>query len=138
MNRRALSLTLLSALLACGYTVAAEPKDEARTTAAAWLKALDAADYSSSWKTASEGFKEVVSSDAWNQTAKAVRAPLGQVKTRAERSATFTRSLPGAPDGEYVVIQFNTVFENKAQSVETITAKHDPDGNWRIAGYFIK
>ena len=125
-------------ILASTFAFAAEPKDEARASAAAWLKAFDAADYPSTWKAASEGFKAAVSSDSWSQTAKAVRTPLGQLKTRTERSATYTRSLPGAPDGEYVVIQFETVFENKAHSLETITAKREPDGNWKIAGYFVK
>ena len=30
-------------------------------------------------------------------------------------------ALPGAPDGEYVVIQFETAFQNKARAVETVT-----------------
>ena len=53
-------------------------------------------------------------------------------------SKTFMTELPGAPDGRYVVIQFDTAFENKASSVETVTPMADPDGAWRVAGYFIK
>jgi hypothetical protein len=139
MNRRALSLALLTALLVVrGHAVAAEPREEARASASAWLKALDAADYVTSWSTASEEFKAGVSSEAWSQAAQGVRVSFGAVKTREERSANFTHTLPGAPDGEYVVIQFNTVFEKKAQAIETVTAKHDRDGNWKIAGYFIQ
>ena len=41
-------------------------------------------------------------------------------------------------DEEYVVIQFNTVFENKAKAVETITPMKDPDGKWEVSGYYIK
>jgi hypothetical protein len=100
-------------------------------------ESLDAADYTATWRTASDAFKMAVSSDAWSQAAQAVRSPLGQLKTRTERSATFTRTLPGAPDGEYVVLQFVTVFEMKSHAIETITAKHEPDGIWKIAGYFI-
>ncbi|HWN92533.1 MAG TPA: DUF4019 domain-containing protein, partial [Verrucomicrobiae bacterium] len=48
------------------------------------------------------------------------------------------RTLPGAPDGEYVVIQYETAFENKASAVETITPMLDKDGSWRISGYYIK
>ena len=50
----------------------------------------------------------------------------------------FETSLPGAPDGEYVVIQMETSFENKASAVETITPMRDSDGEWRVAGYYIK
>jgi hypothetical protein len=37
------------------------------------------------------------------------------------KSAEYKTSLPGAPDGEYVVLIFNTVFENKKAAVETVT-----------------
>ena len=47
-------------------------------------------------------------------------------------------SLPGAPDGEYVVIQFEASFGNKRASVETVTPMLDKDGQWRVSGYYIK
>ena len=47
-------------------------------------------------------------------------------------------SLPGAPDGEYRVFQFDTSFEHKQTAVETVTAVLETDGSWRIAGYFIR
>jgi hypothetical protein len=46
--------------------------------------------------------------------------------------------LPGAPDGEYVVFQFDTQFEHKRAAVETVTPMRDPDGSWRVSGYFIR
>ena len=47
-------------------------------------------------------------------------------------------SIPGAPDGEYVVIQFKTSFENKKSGIETVTPMLDKDGKWRVSGYYIK
>jgi hypothetical protein len=46
--------------------------------------------------------------------------------------------LPGAPDGQYVIIQFETSFENKQNAVETVTPMLDTDSQWRISGYYIK
>ena len=40
--------------------------------------------------------------------------------------------------GEYVVIQFETSFENKKAAVETVTPMMDKDGIWRVSGYYIK
>ena len=65
------------------------------------------------------------------------RGPFGDVKSRELQGAKFATSLLGAPDGEYVVIQFKTGFANKADSVETITPMK-ADGNWKVSGYFIK
>jgi hypothetical protein len=46
--------------------------------------------------------------------------------------------LPGAPDGEYVVIQYESSFEHKQAAVETVTPMLDKDGTWRVSGYFIR
>jgi hypothetical protein len=45
-------------------------------------------------------------------------------------------SLPGAPDGEYVVIQYETQFEHHTPA-ETVTPMLDKDGAWKVSGYFI-
>ena len=54
------------------------------------------------------------------------------------RSVEYTTTLPGAPDGEYVVVKHATSFENKADATETLIAMKDKDGTWRVSGYFIK
>jgi hypothetical protein len=35
-------------------------------------------------------------------------------------------------------VQFDTSFERKSAAVETVTPMIDPDGRWRVSGYFIK
>lgn len=69
---------------------------------------------------------------------KSVRDPLGKVLSRKFKSATYTKTLPGFPDGEYVVLQFETSFEHKASAIETLTPMLDKDGKWRVSGYYIK
>ena len=65
----------------------------------------------------------------------------GSVGARAagrlkSKTATFTRSFAhGAQDGEYVVIQFDTRFENKAAAVETITPMRQRNGAWKVSGF---
>jgi len=45
--------------------------------------------------------------------------------------------MPGAPDGNYAVIVFDTSFQSKASAVETLTVMADGE-KWRAAGYFIR
>lgn len=52
--------------------------------------------------------------------------------------ATPAKSLPGVPDGEYVVFQFATAFEQKEAAIETVVTVKDTDGSWRVGGYFVK
>lgn len=110
---------------------------EARQVATKWLALIDRKQYQASWEQAATLFKQQVKATAWSQQLAAVREPLGTVTSRIMIDATYTTSLPGAPDGEYVVLQFKTVFTNKKESVETITPMLD--GNrWRVAGYYIR
>jgi len=139
MNRRTLlHTTLLAAIFPMIATAAPEPTAAAQAASKEWLKKLDAADYNGTWESAASMFKSAVSVQAWQQASQSVRSPLGAVRSRSDRSATYTKTLPGVADGEYVVVQFNTTFENKAQAIETVTAALDRDGAWRVAGYFIK
>lgn len=111
---------------------------KAQTAALAWLALVDAEKYGQSWSEAALLFRSAVMQVDWVNAAKATRTPLGALKSRTLKSANFTRSLPGAPDGEYVVIQFDSQFEHKASAVETVTPMRDKDGIWRVAGYYIK
>lgn len=108
---------------------------EAQTAAMSWLALTDQAKYGQSWDEASSLFKAAVSKADWERALEGVRSPLGPLKSRKVRSATFSRTLPGAPDGEYVVIQFSTQYKNKATATETVTPMREKDGSWRVSGY---
>ncbi len=127
------------ASLLVGPTWAADkPEDAAQAAAEAWLKLVDAGSYEASWDQAAKLFKGAVTKEQWKQAMSGGRAPLGKVVSRKLKSRDYTEKLPGAPDGKYVVIQYDTVFEKKAGSVETITPMQDPDDAWRVSGYFIR
>ena len=114
------------------------PKEVAQTSDKAWLSLIDTGKYAESWKAASAGFQSAVSEEKWEEMVAKARAPLGDVKSRKLESATETKTLPGAPDGDYVVAKFDTSFEHKQAAVETVVSSKEKDGNWRVAGYFIK
>ncbi len=52
-------------------------------------------------------------------------------------STQFTKTFPGAPDGDYALLVFRTSFAKKIDSRETVTLEHEADGAWRVIGYFI-
>ncbi len=110
----------------------------AQQSAEAWLALTDSGTYGESWQQSASLFKAVVTQSQWDTAMRASREPLGKVVSRKLLSAAYTHSLPGAPDGEYVVIQYETRFEHKQSAVEIITPVLDKDGKWRVSGYFIK
>jgi len=103
-----------------------------------WLELLDSGKYAESWEEAAEYVKALVNKENWQKSLQGVRQPLGKLVSREVKSTRYTTSAPGAPDGQYVIIQYNTSFENKKSAVETITPMLDKDGKWRVSGYYIR
>ena len=141
-TRAGVPIIVLSLVLGlmCHSSLMAGPDEERAglDSAGAWLTLVDAGQYDKSWDQAASLFKESLSKDQWVQSLKTARMPLGKVISRTSTSTTYTTSLPGVPDGKYVVIKYDTSFENKKSAVETVTPMLDKDGKWRVAGYFIK
>ena len=140
MFRKILFLTVAGLFLSFGYVAAENSGKEKNAVAAAekWLEMIDNGQYIKSWREASEYFKNAVDKNQWLQSMEGVRKPLGDILSRKVKSTSYHTSLPGAPDGEYVVIQFETSFENKKSAIETVTPMLEKDGTWRVAGYYIK
>jgi hypothetical protein len=135
-----LSALLLLTLLGICSSIQAQQKPEqfAQQSADAWLTLVDSGKYVDSWQEASQLFKAHVTKEQWKSALTATRDPLGKLLSRKLKSATYSETLPGAPDREYVVIQYETSFEHKQSAIETITPMLDKDGMWRISGYYIK
>lgn len=134
-----LIVSSLLALTVLAATAWAGPKEEEAVKAAeAWFKLVDGGQYKESWSEAANFFKERVKEEDWIKMIDLARKPFGEVVERKLLKASYATELPGAPDGEYVVIQFQTAFSKKKNSIETITPMKDADGQWRVSGYFIK
>ena len=111
---------------------------QARTVANAWLAQLHDYEYEETWATAGELLKAAVSRDEWSKRMSVTLGPLGKAASSAVRSTEYSTTMPGAPDGEYVVVKFDTSFENKQTALETLALKKESDGLWRVSGYYIK
>lgn len=115
-----------------------KPETAAEAAARTWLALTDSGKYGESWDAASTLFRQAVTRAQWEDALRGVRSPLGKVVSRKLASAQSTTSLPNAPPGEYVVLVYDTAFEKRPHSTETVTFMKDKDGSWRSAGYFIK
>jgi len=125
---------------AAGYTIVprSNTNSMAIEPAQAWLRDIDAGNYAPSWTNAAALFQQAITSEKWVDAVQQVRRPLGSLISRKVISAQEMSSLPGAPDGHYVVMQFETSFTNKKSAVETVTFMLEKDGQWKAAGYYIK
>ncbi len=133
-----LAAAILTCLVFVPFLRAGDAAEKAALAAsAAWLSLVDEGKYPETWDQAAGYFKNALKKDQWVASLKGGRSPLGKLVSRKLKSKIYTKSLPSAPDGEYVVIMYDTKFENKESAVETITPMLDKDGKWRVAGYYI-
>jgi hypothetical protein len=133
-----LLLVIFTLAMPASRATAQEPDAVAQKSAQDWLALIDSGKYAESWQDASQLFKSHVSSKQWQSAAKATRLPLGKLQSRKVKSTTDSKTLPGVPDGQYVVIQYDSSFENKQSAIETVTDMLEKDGQWKVTGYFIK
>ncbi|MDB5438061.1 MAG: transcriptional regulator, LuxR family [Caulobacteraceae bacterium] len=102
-----------------------------------WLEMLDDKYWDLSWDSAGAQFKSSIPKPAWAARVGPLRAPLGAVTSRTLLAVTRTSALPGAPPGEFLIIQFDTNFASKPHAVETIQLYREASG-WKVDGYFIR
>ena len=105
--------------------------------AEAFLAAVDASEWEGSWELAGPVFQSQASAEEWTAMVEPVRSPLGDVVSRELVTVQNTSTLPGAPAGEYEILQFRTDFEGAPRlSIETVVMLKSEDG-WEVNGYFI-
>jgi hypothetical protein len=131
-------LAAIVGLSGCSSSGNPQAENAAVASAEAWLSLVDGGKYVESWEETAQLFKGAVTKEEWIQMVQAARKPFGKNISRKLKSKSYETALPGAPDGEYVVIQFEASFENKKSAIETITPMLDKDGKWRVSGYFMK
>lgn len=112
--------------------------DAAKLAAEAWLEVVDAAEYGKSWDVAASFFKAAVTKDQWEAAVVQARGPFEPMGGRQFLGAQYVTELPGAPKGEYVVMQYEIRASDNTRLVETVTKMLDTDGEWRLAGYFVQ
>ncbi|MEO0690395.1 MAG: DUF4019 domain-containing protein [Pseudomonadota bacterium] len=111
---------------------------ESLDRAQAFLKETDAGNWEESWNVAGEFFQKESTSEEWTSMVEPVRSPLGAVEERRLASAQKTSTLPGAPEGDYEVLQYTTKFSATDRlAIETVVMVRNGD-SFDVAGYFIR
>lgn len=133
-------LCLAGAALLVLWTSACSHDNKAAAENAAndWLRLVDSGNYQQSWDRAATVMKTGISEEQWQRIVEANRAPLGKLISRKLKSAETAAKLPGAPSGQYVVIEYESSFEHKNTVTETTAPILDKDGTWRVSLYVIQ
>jgi Protein of unknown function (DUF4019) len=131
-----LCTALLMMFLPQAMTTQAQQKAEdlAQKSVGTWLGLTDSGKYPESWDEASSFFKSKISKDFWTSKLQQTCSPLGALKSRKLATAKYIKNPPNAPEGEFVILTFDTSFDQLPSSTETVSMALDKDGKWRAAG----
>ena len=103
-------------------------------------------DYAQSWNQTSSlsksgiqtrwVFKPGSSEQQWQSSLAALQTQFGRAVSRNLRSKQYAEEFPDEPEGDYVVLKYETSFE-RLKGVETVILMKEKDGAWRISRYCV-
>jgi hypothetical protein len=133
---------ILAVLFMIFYPLMNERPDkdkEAKATAAAmeFLQLVDSGEYAESWDRAATLMEEKVTRDEWVEKLTGARARSGALVERKEKSASYSTTAQDSPDGEYILLIYESRFQ-KTESIEEYVTVMLEDGRWKVAGYFLQ
>jgi len=138
MKRQLFCIFGIAVLLSCAVGCSRDKTQAAQGAASEWLKLVDSGNYAQSWDEAAGLMKGNVAKEQWQEIMSRNRAPLGTLRSRKLTSAEYKEDIPGVPAGQYVVLQYESSFQNKGTVVETATPTLDKDGRWRVSVYYVR
>jgi len=113
----------------------ADAEQKAVAVAESWLALVDRGEYAQAWETQAERLKKAVMRRDFVKSIGDWRKQLGKVTSRQLESKKYATTLPHAPDGPYVVVQYKTSFASKKSLAETVTLMLGKDKKWRVLDY---
>jgi hypothetical protein len=116
------------------------PRDDKETIEAStkWLALLDSGKTGAAWDVGSPYLKSVVTRAKWIDGITSARKPYGEFVKRTPTKFARSHSMPGAPDGDYSIIEFETEFAYGKRASEHIIWMLGEREVWSVSGYFIR
>lgn len=102
-----------------------------------WLELIDHGKYAETWVAAAVVLQEAVPQQEWIADLAARQPKLGRTIMRERKSENYSKTLRGAPTGDYVIVTYLTKFEKTPLVEETLAVAKDAIGQWHVAGYDI-
>jgi hypothetical protein len=107
-------------------------------TAAGFIDMLDRDDYNQAWANTSPLFQALHNLPNWQRQQQTIRNAYGTRTDFEYRRLGYRTTYASSPDGSYCIVQFNSSFQNKAVTAETVVLIKQPTGNWLVREYVLR
>lgn len=103
-----------------------------------FLTQLDQNEFSSAWQQTSPLFRILTDEAAWKHKQQVLRQAYGPLESRRFLRLSYRTTYAHSPDGIYVIIQYQSHFENKAETRETVVLCCHADSECVIREYVLR
>ncbi len=136
-HNKLLTCFLLVTLAATSVWAQSLPHEKLVVKASRQLALLDKGQYEEAWFSMSEMFRGLNDKNHWEKSQQTIRDAYGALLARQVSRTSFRQTYKNSPDGQYVIIQFKTVFLHKASAVETVVLDCNQGEQCSIREYII-
>lgn len=110
-------------------------KEDSAKAAQEWLAIVDKGNFADSWENGSVVMKLRIPKNTWVTLLEAMHKGKGNTIERKILEQRPAVDPKGLPQGEYMVIVYNTKFSNKADAKELVTLVLESSGQWKVLTY---
>ncbi len=110
----------------------------------AFLKLIDHGQYDDSWDACASTIKNTITKSSWDTVMKINRARFGTLVSRKLESAQAAITVPGSPEGQYVILEYKGSFNLRKSegtttkpTTETVVITNE-NGKWLGYQYSIR
>ena len=114
-----------------------EKVEQAAPVAQKFLDMLDQGKYAESWQSSAQLMQGKIAQKEWVEKLTKARTLSGDMVARERKSASYSTEAQDSPDGEYILLTYESSFQKASEVTEYVTVALE-EGRWKVAGYFME
>ena len=136
--RKVILAIILIVLLAGAVGAKALTRDHLVSQVGSYLELLDQDRYEEAWLTMSDLFQALNDQAQWQSRQQVIRTVYGQLLSREFLRINNRQGYSHSPDGKYVIVQYKSIFQNKADTYETVVLDCRNDLSCSVREYVLR
>ena len=114
-----------------------EKVEQALPVAVEFLALIDGGKYAESWQSSASLMRDKVARQDWIEKLDKARTLSGGLVQRIQKSASYATEVKDSPEGEYIMLIYESDFQKAEDVSEYVTVMREGD-DWKVAGYFMQ
>jgi len=111
--------------------------EQAEPIGTEFLTLVDSGKYAESWQSSASLMQEKIAKNDWVEKLSKARNLSGGLIQRVQKSASYSTEAQDSPEGEYIMLIYESDFQRAEDVSEYVTVMLEGD-TWKVAGYFMQ